>query len=61
MTFGHLPDRFGGARVALVSIVVEACGQILLWLAHTPAIAFAGAIMTGTGFSLVFPAFGVEA
>jgi hypothetical protein len=56
-----LPDRFGGARVAFVSIVVEACGQILLWLAHTPAIAFAGAIMTGPGFSLVFPAFGVGA
>jgi MFS family permease len=59
--FGHFPDRFGGGRVALLSLIVEACGQALLWLAPVPAIAFAGAIMTGAGFSLVFPSFGIEA
>jgi MFS family permease len=59
--FGHLPDRFGGARVALASLVIESSGQILLWLAPIPAIAFIGAIMTGAGFSLVFPSFGIEA
>jgi MFS family permease len=59
--FGHWPDRFGGARVALCSLIIEACGQILLWLAPVPALAFAGAIMTGAGFSLVFPSFGIEA
>jgi MFS family permease len=59
--FGHWPDRFGGARVALFSLIVEACGQVLLWSASTPVLAFAGAIMTGAGFSLVFPSFGIEA
>ena len=59
--FGHRPDRFGGARVALFSLIVEAGGQILLWLAFSPAVAFTGAIMTGAGFSLVFPSFGIEA
>jgi MFS family permease len=59
--FGHWPDRFGGARIALVSLMIESCGQILLWLAPMPGIALVGAIMTGAGFSLVFPSFGIEA
>jgi MFS family permease len=61
VTFGHWPDRFGGASIAVISLIVEACGQILLWMAPVPAVAFAGAIMTGAGFSLVFPSFGIEA
>ncbi len=59
--FGHWPDRFGGARVAFWSLVIETCGQFLLWLAPIPAIALAGTVMTGAGFSLVFPSFGIEA
>jgi MFS family permease len=59
--FGSWPDRFGGARVAFWSLLIEAAGQILFWLAFDPALAFAGAILTGVGFSLVFPSFGIEA
>jgi MFS family permease len=58
--FGHLPDRIGSVPVALVSIAVEALGQYLLWAAFTPAMAFAGAFLTGLGCSLMFPTMGME-
>ncbi len=58
--FSHLPDQLGGARVAAISLAIEALGQALLWLAPNPYVAFMGAILTGIGFSLVFPAMGVE-
>lgn len=57
----HWPDRFGGARVAAVSLVVECAGQMVLWLVPHPGAAAIGAVLTGIGFSLVFPSMGVEA
>src|SRR5437879_10187015 len=61
MFLGHLPDRSGGARVALTFLLMEAAGQALLWLAPSSAIGLIGAGLTGFGYSLVYPGFGVEA
>jgi MFS family permease len=56
-----LPDRLGASRAIMVSLTVEAIGQLLLWGAPTPAVALVGAALSGIGFSLVFPAMGVVA
>jgi MFS family permease len=61
LAFGGLPDRIGGARVALVCVAIEAAGQALIWLAPGSGIAFLGAALTGAGYSLVYPGFGVVA
>lgn len=59
--FAHLPDKLGGARVALVCVLIEACGQLLIWGADDATLVYLGAALTGFGYSLAFPAFGVEA
>lgn len=61
LVLGHLPDRIGGAKVALVCVLIEAAGQALIWLASRPELALIGAVLTGFGYSLVYPGLGVEA
>jgi MFS family permease len=59
--FGHLPDRFGGARVALYCLLVQALGLGMIGIAGSAGLATAGAAICGAGFSLVFPGLGLEA
>lgn len=59
--FGSFPDRFGGARVAVVAVTVAALGQLGLVTAGSAATAIVAAGLSGLGFSLAFPSFGVEA
>lgn len=59
--FASFPDRYGGFKIALISLVVEIAGQFLIWTSATKTLAVIGCGLTGIGFSLVFPALGVLA
>src|ERR1700728_4580780 len=61
VALGNLPDKIGGYRVALWSLVSEATGPLMGWGAPYEIIALVGALVTGLGCALVFPALGVEA
>jgi MFS family permease len=58
---GHLADRSSSAKIALVCVLIEAAGQLLIAFAGSSGFALIGAALTGFGYSLVYPAFGVEA
>jgi MFS family permease len=59
--FSGLVDRLGGARVAAVSLSFEALGQILIWIAPGPTLAFVGLAFAGFGCSMMYPGLGVVA
>ncbi len=59
--FAGLPDRVGGIGVAVACLLVEAAGLAFIAAAGSPAVALAGTALAGLGYSLVFPALGVEA
>jgi len=59
--FGRFITRFGGLRVSLFSFLLECLGLLIIWQADSAWLVGVGAFLTGSGFSLVFPALGVEA
>ncbi len=61
LLFAGWINRVGGYSVALACFTLESLGLTLLWHAHTRPAVYFGAALTGFGFSLVFPALGVEA
>jgi MFS family permease len=52
---GDLPDRIGPLRVAIAAATVEAVGLVLMGVAHSLAVALAGALAMGAAFSLLYP------
>ncbi|HVV39430.1 MAG TPA: arabinose transporter, partial [Nitrobacter sp.] len=58
MMFGHLPDKLGGARIALIFVIVQSAGLLAMGLARDVVLATAGAAIAGLGYSLVYPGLG---
>lgn len=61
LIFSNAIANNGGMKTALYCLAFESVGLLILWLANMPHLALVGAGITGLGFSLLFPALGVEA
>ena len=60
LVFANAINRFGGFRVTMVSLIIEAIGLVLLAYSTDPFLAHLAAALIGFGFALVFPALAVE-
>ncbi|UIR54489.1 MFS transporter [Sphingobacterium sp. SRCM116780] len=54
-------DKIGGVKIALYCMLIESLGLLLISFSPSPLVTTIGAAITGLGFSMVFPALGVEA
>jgi MFS family permease len=55
LVFGDLPDRMGAAPVAIAATVGEACGLLLIAVAHSLPVALVGGVAMGAAFALLNP------
>lgn len=55
LAFGRFVDNARGAALAVFVLSVETMGLSLIWVAPSPAVALAGAALSGIGYSLVYP------
>lgn len=55
LVFGDLPDRLGPAQVAIAATVGEACGLLLIAVAHSLPVALVGGMAMGAAFALLNP------
>jgi MFS family permease len=55
LILGRLPDRVGPRRSAFFAALAQAAGLALVAVAPSLAVALAGALVMGTGTSLIFP------
>jgi MFS family permease len=56
--FGHLPDQLGGRTVTIYSLIIQITGLVILASAQNEPWAMLGTILSGIGFSLIFPSLG---
>lgn len=61
LIFARTIPKFGGIKVSLISFFFETLGLFLIWQTQNLYWVYVGAFLVGAGFSLVFPALGVEA
>lgn len=55
LVLGRMPDRAGAQTTATAAGLLEALGLAVIALAHALAVALAGAVVVGVGFSMLFP------
>jgi MFS family permease len=52
---GGLPDRYGGAPVAMVAAAIECCGLLVIAVSPSLPVALLGGVLMGSGFSVLNP------
>lgn len=61
LIFAKAIDQYGGMKTAIACLTMEVIGLSIIAMAINPLFTLIGAGVAGLGFSLVFPALGVEA